>query len=151
MAEEAEDGKGLSGPLAEMGIADAKPLTALDDIDEIGVDESTPLNTLPPSRQEKLEGDDFEQLIRLKRVYGIGILGLMFLQLAVINATFLLYAAMGYDWAPPSKVMQIWLVVTFAQVVSVVVVITRSLFPGEKSESALLNTVKQLREPRSPA
>lgn len=151
MVEEAEDGKGLAGPIADIEIGEARPIAALDEIDEIGVDESTPLNTLPPSRREKLEGDDFEQSIRLKQFYGIGILGLMFLQLMVINATFLLYAGLGYDWAPPSKVMQVWLVVTFAQVVSVVVVITRSLFPGEKSESALLNTVKQPPAPRSRA
>jgi hypothetical protein len=39
----------------------------------------------------------------------------------------------GYDWRPPEAVVQVWLTATFVQIVSVVVVITRSLFPGEKS------------------
>lgn len=117
----------------------------------IGLTASTPVKTLPPSRKEKLEGDDLEQLIKLKRFYGLGILGLMAAQLIVVNAAFLLYAALGYEWAPPPKVVQVWLVVTFVQIVSVVVVITRSLFPGEKSETVLATAVRQLRGPRSPA
>jgi hypothetical protein len=58
---------------------------------------------------------------------------LMAAQLIVVNAAFVIYAAVGYDWAPPSGVVQVWLTATFVQIVSVVVVITRSLFPGEKS------------------
>ena len=54
-------------------------------------------------------------------------------QLIVVNAVFLLYAALGYDWAPPAGVVQVWLAATFVQVVSVVVVIARSLFPHEDS------------------
>jgi succinate dehydrogenase hydrophobic anchor subunit len=86
----------------------------------------------PDPRNVKLERDDLEQLIRLKRFYGRWILVTMAAQLIVVNTVFLLYAALGYDWAPPAGVVQVWLAATFVQVVSVVVVIARSLFPGEK-------------------
>ena len=108
----------------------------LSGISEMGLADSTPVKSLPPSRKERLEGDDLEQLIRLKRFYGLGILGLMALQLIVVNAVFVFYAKVGYDWRPPDGVMQIWLTATFVQIVSVVVVITRSLFPGDKNGSA---------------
>ncbi|HET9163561.1 MAG TPA: hypothetical protein VFN89_08990 [Solirubrobacterales bacterium] len=101
---------------------------------ETGLADPTPLTALPPSRKERLEGDDLEQLIKLKRFYGLGILLLMALQLVVVNAAFLVYAAVGYDWHPPEGVVQIWLTATFIQIVSVVVVITRSLFPGDSKE-----------------
>jgi hypothetical protein len=100
-------------------------------IADIGLTDPTPVKSLPPSRKERLEGDDLEQLIKLKRFYGLGILLLMGLQLIVVNAAFVVYAAAGYDWRPPEGVVQVWLTATFVQIVSVVVVITRSLFPGE--------------------
>ncbi|HVQ57701.1 MAG TPA: hypothetical protein VMS60_02225 [Solirubrobacterales bacterium] len=99
----------------------------------IGVADPTPVTSLPPSRKERLEGDDLEQSIKLKRFYGLGILLLMGLQLVVVNAVFVIYAMDGYDWRPPESVVQVWLTATFVQIVSVVVVITRSLFPGEKN------------------
>ncbi|MET0305308.1 MAG: hypothetical protein ABW196_03650 [Solirubrobacterales bacterium] len=99
---------------------------------ETGLADPTPVKALPPSRRERLEGDDLEQLIKLKRFYGRGILLLMGLQLVVVNTVFVIYARSGYDWHPPDGVVQVWLTATFVQIVSVVVVITRSLFPGEK-------------------
>jgi hypothetical protein len=58
----------------------------------------------------------------------------MGLQLIVVNAVFVIYADDGYHWQPPDGVVQVWLTATFGQIVSVVVVITRSLFPAEKAE-----------------
>jgi hypothetical protein len=101
-------------------------------LSDIGLTDPTPVKALPPSRKERLEGDDLEQSIKLKRFYGLGILLLMGLQLIVVNAVFVFYAGEGYDWRPPEGVVQVWLTATFVQIVSVVVVITRSLFPGEK-------------------
>lgn len=102
---------------------------------KIGIGDATRVRELPPSRKERLEGDDLEQLIRLKRFYGVGVLCLMGAQLVVVNAGFLLYTALGFDWAPPAGVAQVWLTATFVQIVSVVVVITRSLFPGDPSQT----------------
>lgn len=103
-------------------------------VSRIGLTDPTPVKALPPSRKETLEGDDLEQSIKLKRFYGLGILLLMGLQLIVVNAVFVIYAESGYHWHPPQGVVQVWLTATFVQIVSVVVVITRSLFPGEKRE-----------------
>lgn len=100
-----------------------------DFLERTGLADTTPLTELPPETQVKL--DDLKQLTRLKRIYGFWILGLMGGQLVVVNAGFLLYTALGYDWAPPTGAVQLWLTATFVQIVSVVVVITRSLFPGE--------------------
>ncbi len=86
-------------------------------LQNIGLTDATPVEKLPPSRKEKLEGDDLEQLI-------------------VVNAGFMIYSWKGFDWAPPDGVVQVWLTATFVQIVSVVVVITKSLFPGGKAEDA---------------
>lgn len=89
---------------------------------------------LPPERKARLEGDDLEELIKLKRFYGRIVLILMALQLIVVNAGFLFYSWKGWGWKPPDGVVQVWLTATFVQIVSVVVVITKSLFPGGKKE-----------------
>jgi hypothetical protein len=102
-------------------------------LEQIGLTDPTSVKKLPPSRKEELEGDDLEQLIHLKRFYGRWILIMMAAQLIVVNAGFLLYGWIGYHWAPPDGVVQVWLTATFVQIVSVVVVITRSLFPAEKT------------------
>lgn len=93
-----------------------------------------PVKELPPERKARLEGDDLEELIKLKRVYGRIVLILMALQLVVVNAGFFFYSWKGYDWQPPDGVVQVWLTATFVQIVSVVVVISKSLFPGLKGE-----------------
>lgn len=96
----------------------------------IGARDLKPRKELSPEeRKKKTEADDAEQLLHLKRVYGISILLLMAIQLIVVNGIFGVYAALGYDWRPPSGAVQVWLAATFVQIVSVVVVITRSLFP----------------------
>ena len=89
-----------------------------------GAAKAKPVKELPPERKERLEGDDLEELIKLKRFYGRS-----------VNAGFLFYSWKGWDWKPPDGVVQIWLTATFVQIVSVVVVITKSLFPGHKEEA----------------
>jgi hypothetical protein len=92
-----------------------------------------PVKELPPERKARLEGDDLEALIELKRFYGRWILIMMGVQLIVVNIGFGLYSWLGFDWHPPDGVVQVWLTATFVQIVSVVYVITRSLFPAEKT------------------
>jgi hypothetical protein len=94
-----------------------------------------PIKELPPERKERLEGDDLEELIKLKRFYGRVMLILMTLQLIAVNAGFLFYSWRGYHWKPPDGVVQVWVTATFVQIVSVVVVITKSLFPGGEGGS----------------
>jgi hypothetical protein len=86
---------------------------------------------LSPEQEAKTK--DLVALTKLKERYGKWILILMAAQLGVVNALFLLYAWLGYDFKPPEGIVQVWLVATFVQIVSVVVVITKSLFPSEKS------------------
>jgi len=105
-------------------------------LQKIGLADSTPVSELPPERKERLEGDELEQLIQLKRFYGRWILVMMAVQLIVVNVGFGVYTAVGYGWAPPDGVVQIWLTATFVQIVSVVIVITKSLFPPEKNGTA---------------
>ena len=69
--------------------------------------------------------------LRLKRSYGKWILILMAAQLGVVNGAFILMAWWGYDWMVPAGIVQVWLAGTFVQIVSIVYVITRSLFPSE--------------------
>jgi hypothetical protein len=68
-----------------------------------------PVKELPPERKARLEGDDLEALIQLKRFYGRWILIMMALQLLIVNTGFALYGWLGYDWAPPDGVVQVWL------------------------------------------
>jgi hypothetical protein len=89
------------------------------------------IKTLPPDHEVMIA--DAKQLTRLKKIYGFGLLTMMAIQLVVVNALFGVYAWLGFHWAPPEGVVQIWLTATFVQIVSVVYVITRSLFPPEKS------------------
>jgi hypothetical protein len=117
------------------GADESVRINAADLLKKIGLADSSPVSELPPERKERLEGDDLEQLIKLKRFYGISILVMMAVQLVVVNAGFAVYSWLGYHWAPPDGVVQVWLTGTFVQIVSVVVVITKSLFPPEKNES----------------
>jgi hypothetical protein len=98
--------------------------------DDIGARDPKRRRALSPEEEAKTK--DLTALTELKQRYGKWILILMGLQLAVVNLVFLLYAWLGFDFKPPEKIVQIWLVATFVQIVSVVVVITRSLFPNEK-------------------
>ena len=100
---------------------------------DIGLTDPTPVKTLPPSRKEKLEGDGCRAVDQAQAVLRAGHLVLMGLQLIVVNAVSVIYADDGYHWHPTEGVVQIWLTATFVQIVSVVVVITRSLFPRRKA------------------
>jgi hypothetical protein len=86
------------------------------------------LAELPPSR-EALAARDYEQDIGLKKVYGWVLLGLMGVQLAIADVVFVLYAKNGVAWKIPPQVIDIWLGATFVEVVGVVYVVTRYLFP----------------------
>lgn len=101
--------------------------------DDIGARDAKRRKELSPEEEAKTK--DLKALTELKQRYGKWILILMGAQLAVVNAGFLLYAWQGYEFRPPEKIVQVWLVATFVQIVSVVVVITKSLFPSEKSQT----------------
>lgn len=93
------------------------------------------LDELPPEDTAAIEGVGLKDLVGLKRKYGKWVLWMMAAQLVMANGVFITYAWVGYDWKIPASVMQIWLGATFVQVVGVVIVITRSLFPREDLRS----------------
>jgi hypothetical protein len=98
--------------------------------EDIGAKDPRQRKELSPQEQAKTK--DLEALTELKQRYGKWILILMGGQLAVVNLVFFIYAWQGYDFKPPEDIVQVWLLATFVQIVSVVVVITKSLFPTEK-------------------
>lgn len=50
-------------------------------------------------------------------------------ELSFVNLMFLLYTAAGVHWRIPATTMQVWLGATVVQVVGIVYVVTRYLFP----------------------
>jgi len=86
-----------------------------------------PVEKLPSSAD--LAKQDKQQDIGLKGRYATVLLWLMGAQLAVTNGVFIAYAWVGRDWDVDRGVMQAWLTATVVQVIGVVLVVTRYLFP----------------------
>lgn len=110
----------------------AEPTTE-DRVSEVAKD-AVPVGQLPPKDHEAIEGEGKKTLVQLKQFYGTWILRIMAAQLVVVNAVFVAYARAGYDWKPPPRVVEVWLGATFVQIVSVVIGITRSLFPSDSAD-----------------
>lgn len=67
--------------------------------------------------------------LQLQKIVGYGALALMLAQLVVANAVFLKYAD-AKGWADlPTGAIQAWLAATVVQVIGVVLVIARCVFP----------------------
>ena len=94
---------------------------------EGNVTEAQAIEDLPPT--ERLAAMDQEQTIGLKRRYALAILAIMGVQIVIADGVFVAYAEMGVDWKLPSAVILGWLSATVIEVIGVVLVITRSLFP----------------------
>ncbi len=72
---------------------------------------------------------DLEQDIRLKNQYAVGLLLILGAQMIATDVLVYFYAALGRDWDIPSGVIQGWLAATVVQLIGVVLVVTRYLFP----------------------
>jgi hypothetical protein len=84
------------------------------------------------TRQEGLDPadvrQDFQQDISLKRMYAKWLLVAMSIQIGFANLGFFLYG--GYNgWGIEAAVMQVWLSAAVVQVIGIVYVIARYLFP----------------------
>jgi hypothetical protein len=66
----------------------------------------------------------------LKDRYATWILVLLGFQLLVANGIFVAFAWVGENWELPTAVVQVWLGATVIQIVGVVLVVTRHLFPN---------------------
>ena len=86
--------------------------------------EGTPQEGLDPEVVQR----DFEQDIALKKMYARWLLVAMSVQIAVADLGFFLYGSEN-RWAIEPIVMQFWLSAAVVQVIGIVYVIARYLFP----------------------
>lgn len=70
------------------------------------------------------------QRIRLRGWYAVSVLIVLGAQLAAADVLVYLYAARGVHWHVSTSVLQAWLAATVIEVVGVVLVVTKSLFPS---------------------
>ena len=91
------------------------------------------IEPVPERRRDeiaKIEAESRGVDLRLQKIVGYGTLGLMLAQLVVANYVFLKYAA-AKGWANlPTGAIQAWLAATVVQVIGVVLVIARCVFPS---------------------
>ncbi len=71
----------------------------------------------------------------LRQRYGEWILWILGVQLLVADAVFVVFAWAGVGWDLPPAVAEAWLVATVVQVVGVVAVVTRHLFPNRDARA----------------
>lgn len=77
-----------------------------------------------------------EQEYELRRNYAWGILALLGFQFVVANVVFVAFAWAGKHWDLSTAVIDVWLAATVVQVVGIVLVVTRHLFPDRDKKPA---------------
>jgi hypothetical protein len=87
---------------------------------------------LPPHLQNLSEQNQAQE-IRLRRFYATWLLVGLGVELLIANTVFVLYAAVGKHWKLEAAVIDVWLGQTVVQVVGIVLVVTRHLFPDRDS------------------
>ncbi len=88
------------------------------------------------AQEIELKRRSAEQEYDLKGAYARGLLVLLGGQLLAADVVFVLYAAIGKHWKLDPAVINIWLGATVVQVVGVVSVVTRHLFPDRGGKAA---------------
>jgi len=116
--------------MADTADADARA-RANDEVQALLADDSQELREVQalPDPLGTLRRRDLAQDIGLKRIYGRYLLLGLGAQVVVADVIFGLYAWKGVHWDVDATVMQTWLAATVVEVVGVVLVITRYLFP----------------------
>jgi hypothetical protein len=77
----------------------------------------------------ELKKEYAKQEIGLRRNYAAGLLIILSVQLLAADLVFWVYAEVGEHWQLSDGVIQIWLAAAVVQIVGVVGVVTRHLFP----------------------
>jgi hypothetical protein len=77
-----------------------------------------------------------EQEHGLRQSYGDWLLWLLGAQFLVADAVFVAFAWAGKHWDLPPDVIEVWLVATVVQVVGVVAIVSRHLFPNRDGRAA---------------
>jgi glutathione S-transferase len=129
-------------------------MTAGDSYDEsfneVEIDEeggASPADDLPErlrhlDEEERAQGLSLRQLFAeqehgLRQKYGDWIIWLLGAQFVIADAVFVAFAWIGRSWDLPPAVIEVWLVATVIQVVGVVAIVTRHLFPNrDRSEAS---------------
>jgi glutathione S-transferase len=88
--------------------------------------------------RERLQDLELRQLFAeqehgLRQSYGDWLLGAQFF---VADAVFVAFAWVGRKWDLPQDVIEVWLVATVVQVVGVVAIVSRHLFPNRDGRPA---------------
>jgi hypothetical protein len=79
-----------------------------------------------------------EQEYELRKTYARRILLLIFVQFLIADVVFVAFAWAGRDWHLSTAVIDVWLAATVVQVVGIVLVVTRNLFPDRDAKPAWL-------------
>lgn len=89
--------------------------------------------------QERVQGMTLRHLFAeqehgLRQKYADWILWLLGAQFVIADAVFVAFAWAGRDWELSPGVIEVWLAATVVQVVAVVAIVTRHLFPNRDGE-----------------
>jgi hypothetical protein len=112
----------------------------LDDAEMIYEDTNSPKVAVPEEfshldERERVQGLGLRKLFAeqehgLRKKYADWILWLLGAQFVTADAVFVVFAWAGQSWELPSGVIEVWLAATVVQVVGVVAIVTRHLFPN---------------------
>jgi|GEM_PF-1863260 len=84
--------------------------------------------------KRRFAGQEYE----LRRTYARWIIVLLGAQLLLANAVFVAFSWAGKHWDLSTAVIDVWLAATVVQVVGIVLVVTRNLFPDRDGKPAWL-------------
>jgi hypothetical protein len=88
------------------------------------------------AQQLDLEKTFADQEHDLRERYANGILAILGVQLLVADAVFIAFAWAGESWSLSPGVIEVWLAATVVQVVGIVLIVTRHLFPNRDGRAA---------------
>lgn len=86
------------------------------------------VDELPPVLKH-LPQKDHHQDIKLKRIYAVSLLIALGIQLLIADGVFVAYVWAGENWRVSPDVVNVWMGAAVVQVIGVVIVVTRYLFP----------------------
>ena len=81
------------------------------------------------SEKHRIENKGAKDRLGFGKVYAYGMFAAMAIQVLVADGAFYLYGA-SYGWHIPVGAIQVWLAATVVQIIGVVLVIAKSLFPA---------------------
>jgi glutathione S-transferase len=101
----------------------------------------TPRGLVDLPNRERAQSLEIRQLFAeqehgLRQRYGDWLLWLLGAQFLIADAAFVAFAWVGQKWAVPPGVIEFWLAATVVQVVGVVAIVARHLFPSRNEQAA---------------